>query len=111
MAVIPTALQPGLVLSNTAQIIVSVASGKAVVKRAVFLNSTGLAAALTVYRVPAGGAPATANVIISARSIAAAGSDLAPELANMVIAPGESLQAMTDVATGVNAFVSGFTVS
>src|ERR1700760_3696459 len=93
--ILPAVLQPGVVLTNAAAAIVtSAALTQSIIKRAVFTNPTAGALTITVHRVPSGGTASGTTVIISARSIAAGGTDLAPELVNMVLNPGDMIQAL-----------------
>ena len=105
----PAVLQPGVTLTTSAAAIVTGGvNQQTIVKRAVFSNPTGAAVGFTVYRVAAAGSVGTATTIIPSRNIAAGGTDLAPELANMVLNAGDTIQALASAATAINAFASGF---
>jgi hypothetical protein len=107
--VTPAVLQAGVVLTTSAvAYITGPANSQVIVKRAVFNNTTAGAVTFTVYRVPSGGSVGTGNQIISARSISAGGTDLAPELANMVLNAGDTVQALASAGTSINMFASGF---
>lgn len=111
-SVTPAVLQPGTPLTVAAAAYVTGAtSSQTIIKRAVFNNSTAGAVTFTVWRVPGGGTPVAGNMIINARSIAASGSDLAPELANMVLNGGDTIQALASAGASINVFVSGFVAS
>ena len=108
MAIVPTALQPGLTLTTSAvPLYLAPANTRAVVKRAVFANSTSGPVAFGVMVQRAGVAPAGILAIVPTRLIAANATDTAPELANFVFQPGDQMLA-TAAAPGVNAFLSGF---
>lgn len=110
--VTPSPLQPGAQLTTTATTYVTGASNsQTIIKRAVFTNVTAGAVTFTVYRVPGGGTAAAANTIIPTRSIAVGGTDLAPELANAVLNPGDTIQALASALSSINVFVSGFIAS
>lgn len=110
--VTPAVLQPGTVLTvGAVAYVTGVAASQTIIKRAVFSNATAGAVTITVYRVISGGTAGVTNVIINARSIAANGTDLAPELANMVLNPGDTIQALAGAAASINVFASGFVAS
>lgn len=94
--------------TSAASIFTSAVTTQVVVRRAVFTNVDTSARTFTVYRVPSGGAAATANVVISAMRLAPGESYVAVELANMVLNLGDALYALASAATAINATVSGF---
>jgi hypothetical protein len=105
----PAVLQPGLVLTTSSVAFVTCAANvQTIVKRVVFSNPTAGAVTITVTRTPSGGSPLT---IIDVQSLAANGTYLAPELANMVLNAGDTLSALASAATSVNVFASGFVAS
>ena len=111
-SVTPAILQAGAVLTTSAAAYITGGSAQqAIIKRAVFTNTTGGAVTFTVYRVPSGGTAGATNEIIPARSIAANGTDLAPELANMVLGTGDTIQALAGAAASINVFASGYVAS
>jgi hypothetical protein len=105
----PAVLQPGAVLT-TSQVayVTGGANVETIIRQAVFSNITGGAVTITVTRTPSGGSPST---IIPGRSVAANGTDLAPELAYMVLNPGDTLNAAASAGTSVNVFAFGFVTS
>ena len=110
MAVAFAVLQPGAVLgTSAAAVVTSAANTQSVIKRAVCSNVTAGAVTITVHRVPSSGAVSAATIIVPSRSISADGTDLLPELANMVLNAGDTIQALASAATSVNFFASGFT--
>jgi hypothetical protein len=82
---------------------------KATVSRAVFTNVTGGAVTFTVEVVRSGGSTGTDKIVISAQSVAAGAAYVAPELERLVLATGDSIQALASAATSINAIISGFT--
>lgn len=105
----PAVLQPGATLTaSAAPYVTGAVNTLTVVSRAVFNNTGTAAVAFTVNRVPNGGSVATGNQIISGRTIAAGATDLAPELGNMVLAAGDSIECLAGTAAVVNFFAFGF---
>jgi len=82
-----------------------------VIKRAVFTNTSAGIRAVTAHVVPSGGAVGNSTMLINGQSLAAppgAGSSyVAPELAGVVLQPGDSLQCFADAAAGVTLSVNG----
>lgn len=112
MSINPAVLQPAIVLTTGAVAVVTgPVNGQAIIKQKVFTNVTGSAVTITVFRVPNGGSAGTGNIIIDARSIAANGTDLAPELANAVLNAGDTIQAEASAGTAINFFASGFVIT
>lgn len=91
--------------------ITAAANTQVIIKNAVFTNVTGGAITITVYRVAAAGSPGATNTVISAQSIAAGGTYLAPELINMVLNAAETIQCLASANTSINFTASGFVVS
>ncbi len=111
MTITPAALQPGVSLTNAAaSIYTTPANGQAVIRRAVFTNHDSSPHVITVHRVPSGGSVLTANMLIDARRLTPGESYVSPELANMVLDAGDSIQAFADANSVVNAFMSGYTL-
>lgn len=102
-------LGAGTLTAAAATYVTAGASGYAIIKSAVFTNTDVAARTITVHRVPNGGSATTGNRVITAFSLAAGQAYVAPELANMVLAPGETLQALASVTSVVNIAVSGLT--
>lgn len=67
---------------------------KRVIAAAALVNTTGAAVAASVYLVPGGGAPAAANCLISARTIAPGETYFCPELINQGLNAGGTVQAL-----------------
>lgn len=76
-----------------------------VIKRAVFTNTSAGARTVTAHIVPSGGAVANSTMIINGQSLAippgAGSSYVSPELAGVVLNPGDMLQCFADAATSV----------
>lgn len=87
------------------------ANSQLIIKNAVFTNVTGGALTVTAYRVAAAGSPGATNTTISAQSVAAGGTYLCPELINMVLTAGETLQCLASANTSINFTASGFVFS
>jgi hypothetical protein len=105
----PSTLQPGAVLTTSpVAYVTGAANTQTIIKRAVFTNITAGAVTITVSRTPSGGSPL---VIISVRSVAGNSTDLAPELANMVLGGGDTINAFASAGASINVFASGFVAS
>lgn len=82
-----------------------------VIKRAVFTNTSAGARTVTAHVVPSGQAVANATMVINGQALAippgAGSSYVSPELAGIVLQPGDSLQCFADAATSVTLNVNG----
>lgn len=108
----PGVLCPATTLTSSAATYITCnANVQTIIKRAVFSNFTAGAITITAYRVISGGTAVNANIIIPARSIAAGGTDLAPELANAVLNAGDTIQCLASANTSINFTASGFITS
>ncbi len=111
-SVVPAVLSTAVQITNAAvAYITGAANSQTVIKRAVFNNVTAGAITITVNRVISGGSVAATNEVISARSVPAGGTDLAPELANMVLNGGDAVFCKASANTSVNFTASGFVAS
>lgn len=100
-------LQPGIVLTTSAvAVVTSAPNTHSVIKRAVCSNITAGSVTVTISRLAVGGG---ALVIVPARSISTNGTDLLPELTNMVLNPGDIIEAQASANTSINFFASGYT--
>lgn len=107
--VTPAVLSQSLQLTTSAVVYVTGSlNGQTIIKRGVFTNVTAGAITITVYRVTNGGTAGATNILIDARSIAALGTDLAPELANMVLNAGDTVQCLASAGSSINFTASGF---
>lgn len=110
--VLPVELQPGIVVPTSVTVMVTGATNATtIIKRMVFANTDSVPVAFAVYRVPSGGSPVLGNQIIPSRAIPASSTDLCPELASMVLASGDTIQAVATIASQVNCFCSGYVAS
>lgn len=110
--VVPQVLQPGLVLTaSPVNAVIGQANSQTVIKRAVFVNTTTVAVTITAFRVLSAGTAGVTNEIIPARSLAAGATDLAPELAGMVLNGSDTIQCQAGTTAVVNFFASGFVVT
>lgn len=109
MTITPVALWGPTQLDITvAPLYTSPLNGIAVIKRAVFTNTSTDPQTITVYVVRNGDSPDATNIVIDARAISAGDTDLAPELANLVLGGGDSVQALASLNAVVNATASGY---
>ena len=110
MAITPAVFQPGIQLTASPVAIYTVPSvGQSVIRRAVFTNTDTSPRTITVHRVPNAGSASTSNRVISAFRLSPGQAYIATELSNMVLNAGDSIQALADTTSVVNAFISGFT--
>lgn len=113
MAITPQVLYAGGQLTTAAATLAtSPANTKTQVTSAVFTNVDSVARLLTVYVVRAGGTAGAANTIIPGRSIAVNGTDLAPELASLILGPGDFIQAKADANSVITCSeISGYYIA
>lgn len=108
MAVVPAFLGSAQLTTTTAPVL-TVASGvHAVIKSALFTNITGSAATVTVYRVPSGDTAGSDNAVLLSFSVAANTAYIARELQNIVLGPGDSIQAKASAGASINVWLDGF---
>lgn len=74
-------------------------------------NTTGAAAALTVFLVTGGSAGSTSNTVISAKSIAAGDTYLCPEVTGHVLRVGDSITTLAGTGSAITIRASGREVS
>ena len=74
-------------------------------------NSTGTARTATVHLVPSGGSASAANMILSARTIAAGESYNVSAAIGQSIPAGSIIQALADSATAVTITASGYEIN
>lgn len=97
------------VTASAVAYITGTAAQKTVITRARATNSdTATAYTLTVYRVASGGSAGTTNILVNARPIAPGATDLLPELNGMVLAAGDTIQALASTTAKLNFTASGF---
>ncbi len=101
-------LSPAVQLVATPTTLITGAAGSQTqIKRAVFTNVGTVATTITAWRAAFGTVPDVTNEIIPTRPIAANSTDLAPELAGMVLNGGDIISAQAGTITAVNFFASG----
>jgi len=103
----PANLCNSTLTASAATYVTASGTSNIVIKSAVFTNTDASARTITVHRVASGGSATTGNRVITAFSLSAGQAYVAPELTNMVLAPGETLQALASSASVVNIQVSG----
>jgi len=110
MTISPKVLYPGGQLTaSAATLFTSPANTTTIISSAVFTNVDSVARLLTVYVVRSGGTAGAANTLISARSLAAGEAYPSPELAGVILGPGDFIQAKADAATAITASeISGY---
>jgi hypothetical protein len=105
----PANLGAGTLTASAVAYVTAAANTTVIIKAVTFTNTDVAARTITVHRVPSAGSATTGNRIISAYSLSAGQAYVAPECANLVLAPGETLQALASTAAVVNIAASGFT--
>ena len=86
----------------------SPAGGKGTwIDKATALNYSASAAVLSVNIVPAAGAPASENLVLKTKSIAAAATDLLPELIGKFLNPGDMIYVLAGTATAIGIAING----
>ncbi len=111
MAIQAAILCPTSPLGSTlAPVYTTPAQAQALVKRAVFTNTSAATVVITVHRVASGGAPGAGTQVISGHRLTANEAYTAPELSNMVLNGNDALHAVCDAANAVNVTISGFTM-
>lgn len=95
MSTTPTVLVAGVAITGSAATYYTAPTGNRVtIKSASVTNTTAGVVALTLYRVPSGGAAGATNTVVSARSIAVNETYNCPELVNKVLHAGDTIQAL-----------------
>jgi hypothetical protein len=89
------------------------ANTKQVIKRAVFTNMDTVNRTVTIYVSRNGATLSNANCIVNQQVIpppssSSNGQWISPELANLVLGPGDAIYALADVASKVNTVGSGY---
>lgn len=83
------------------------ASTRTIIDKFSATNATGAPATLTVNLVKAAGAAGAANVILSAKSIAAGDCYTCPELVGHVLGPGDFISTLAGTAAAITIRSSG----
>lgn len=76
-------------------------NSNAVVKKLTFTNPTGVAQTVTVYLVPPAGGPSTANILISARTVAAGDTYDCFEAQGQTLQAAGTLQVKSDANSAI----------
>ena len=83
------------------------------VKRAVIANTDTAVHTVTIYRIPSGGSVTAANILLPAYPLSASGnpgaSYVVAKLTDLVLNPGDTIQAVADTTAKVSIEASGFT--
>lgn len=110
MSIQPAVLWGPVQLALTATILgAAVASStKQIIKRAVFTNMDVSNRTITVYVSRNGGGTTNADCLINGQILTPGQAYVSPELAQMVLGPGDAIYALSDAANKVNAVASGF---
>jgi hypothetical protein len=77
------------------------------IDKATAVNHDAATHQVTVNHVPAAGAAASSNLVVSSKAVAAGATDTLPELVGKFIPPGASIFALADVAAKVNIEING----
>ena len=103
----PAVLQPGVALGTSAAAIYTASNvTQAIVRRAVFANTTAGSVTLTVTLTRAGGSALT---IVPGVAVSANEAYVSAELSGLVLNKGDVISAFSSTASAINAFISGFT--
>lgn len=79
------------------------------VTRCVFNNTDTVAVTLTVNVVRSGGSVGATNQVISALALSAGQAYVSPELAGLILGPGDFISAKAGTGSEINAMGSGYT--
>lgn len=110
--VVPAVLRATTTVTNADAVYVTgAANAQTVIKRAVITNITAGAIAFDMWRVISGGSSADGNLICKTQSVPATSTYPCPELANMVLLPGDTIHIQASANTSLNFTASGFVIS
>jgi len=96
--------------SNTTLVTAPTGTNGLLIKRAVFTNTSGSAATITVYKVPPAGSAATGNAVTYQYSIGVGVAFVPPELINMVIPVGGKIVTIASAGSAINTTASGLSL-
>jgi hypothetical protein len=99
------------VASSIASIYTAPSGTKAVIKRAIFTNTTGGSITLLVHLVPPSGSVADGNMAINDLSIAAGETYIAGELEGQVVEATGAIHAEASASGSLTAIISGVLVT
>lgn len=109
MTLNPAALWGPEPINSTIETLLTVAAnGQVIIKRAVFTNTHTGPATLTVHVVRSGDSADTTNIMIDAYPLSSGQAYVSPELANCVLDPGDTIQAVSSNANVILALGSGY---
>lgn len=110
--VTPTVLYQGGQLAGAVALLFTARANTTatIITSATFTNADTGSHTFTVYVVRSGGTPGLANILIDAQSIGAKAAYVSPELQNVMLGPGDSIQAFADTGaevtcSGINGYV------
>ena len=103
----PSVLTPTTQLTGAAQALYTAGPGQTIVRKANFANTTTSPVTVVVYRVPNGGAPATANILVPAYTVPAGSSWIVNELNGLTLGAGDAVWALASTGLAINATMSG----
>jgi hypothetical protein len=106
---LPKQICPGTLLPLAVATFYTVpANTMTTISAATLTNSTAIARTVTMHLVPNGGAAGPANMILSARTIAAGESYNVVQAIGQTIHAGATIQALSDLAGAVALVASGY---
>lgn len=106
---LPKRLVDGQQLTATAAIYYTAPANSLVtISAASVTNTTATPQSLTVYLVPASGAPGVGNVVCSGRIVAPGETFNVPGCIGQTLAAGGTLQALSDAAAALTLVASGY---
>jgi hypothetical protein len=111
MATIPYSIGPVSLTAAAAVYAAAPASNYLTTKKVTVTNISAAAVTFTLYKVPSGGAPLPANLLVTALTIPAntvnGGVKEIYEAENQILNPGDTLQAFAGTAAVLNLSIAG----
>lgn len=105
-------LVPGSQLTTSTATYYTAPTGTtAVLKRAVFSNTTASPVTIRANVVTLAGSASASNQVINDRTVAPGESYISPELAGIVLGAGDFLQALASANTSITLVVSGIQIT
>lgn len=112
MTVIAKRLIKGAQLTtSTASLYTAPASTTAITKRVQFSNPSAVPASITAWVVPASGSASAQYQYINSLSMSPGETYTSPELSGVVLAAGDSIQALASVANAISVMASGVEIT
>lgn len=84
---------------------------KVIITKLTFTNTSALAATVTIYIIPNGGAASDTNTISKTRALAPGEAWDSTEAENHILEAGDFIQALASAATSISAMGSGLIVT